>query len=140
RRARRAHRRGTRSGVAAARGAPPRAGRDDASRGKHDLLLRARRASRRPARGRALSPREPAPELDRAPRHARAGGEQPLVRVRISKTGRFLLGLLPGKADLVAMRRAPGRDLLAGLTVAIVALPLALAFGVASGLGATAGL
>ena len=34
----------------------------------------------------------------------------------------------------------PRRDLIAGLTVAIVALPLALAFGVASGLGATAGL
>ncbi|WP_331768345.1 SulP family inorganic anion transporter [Embleya sp. NBC_00896] len=38
------------------------------------------------------------------------------------------------------MRRAPGRDLVAGLTVAVVALPLALAFGVASGLGAQAGL
>jgi SulP family sulfate permease len=38
------------------------------------------------------------------------------------------------------MRRSAGRDLLAGLTVAIVALPLALAFGVASGLGAEAGL
>ncbi len=31
------------------------------------------------------------------------------------------------------------RDLLAGLTVAVVALPLALAFGVTSGLGAQAG-
>lgn len=48
--------------------------------------------------------------------------------------------LLPGRADLVAVRRQPGRDLLAGLTVAIVALPLALGFGVASGLGAAAGL
>jgi SulP family sulfate permease len=38
------------------------------------------------------------------------------------------------------MKRSAGRDLLAGLTVAIVALPLALAFGVASGLGAEAGL
>ncbi|WP_424643362.1 SulP family inorganic anion transporter [Embleya sp. AB8] len=38
------------------------------------------------------------------------------------------------------MRRAPGRDLVAGLTVAVVALPLALAFGVASGVGAQAGL
>ncbi|MFH9754581.1 MULTISPECIES: SulP family inorganic anion transporter [Streptomyces] len=38
------------------------------------------------------------------------------------------------------MARAPRRDLLAGLTVAIVALPLALGFGVASGLGAEAGL
>ena len=48
--------------------------------------------------------------------------------------------LLPAKADLDAARRNPRQDLLAGLTVAIIALPLALAFGVASGLGAQAGL
>lgn len=48
--------------------------------------------------------------------------------------------LLPTRADLVAMRRNPRHDLVAGLTVAIIALPLALAFGVASGLGAQAGL
>lgn len=51
-----------------------------------------------------------------------------------------LQGLLPSADDLVAMRRHPRQDLVAGLTVAIVALPLALAFGVASGLGAQAGL
>lgn len=38
------------------------------------------------------------------------------------------------------MGRSPRRDLPAGLTVAIVALPLALGFGVASGAGAEAGL
>lgn len=38
------------------------------------------------------------------------------------------------------MGRNSRQDLLAGITVAIVALPLALAFGVASGLGAQAGL
>ncbi|MEU3709816.1 SulP family inorganic anion transporter [Streptomyces catenulae] len=38
------------------------------------------------------------------------------------------------------MGRTPRRDLLAGLTVAVVALPLALGFGVSSGLGAEAGL
>ncbi|MEU1278078.1 SulP family inorganic anion transporter [Streptomyces sp. NPDC005805] len=48
--------------------------------------------------------------------------------------------LLPGRADLDAARRDPKRDLLAGLTVAVVALPLALGFGVSSGLGAEAGL
>ncbi|GAA3140076.1 SulP family inorganic anion transporter [Nonomuraea roseoviolacea] len=48
--------------------------------------------------------------------------------------------LLPGRADLVSMGRRPRRDLLAGLTVAIVALPLALGFGISSGLGAAAGL
>ncbi|MET8563505.1 SulP family inorganic anion transporter [Streptomyces flaveolus] len=51
-----------------------------------------------------------------------------------------LSGLLPGRSDLAEMRRDPRRDLLAGLTVAIVALPLALGFGVSSGLGAEAGL
>ncbi|MFS4091654.1 SulP family inorganic anion transporter [Streptomyces sp. AF1A] len=51
-----------------------------------------------------------------------------------------LVALLPGRADLADMRRDPRRDLLAGLTVAIVALPLALGFGVSSGLGAEAGL
>ncbi|MEU5939437.1 SulP family inorganic anion transporter [Micromonospora sp. NPDC047548] len=51
-----------------------------------------------------------------------------------------VLGLLPGPADWAAVHRSPRRDLLAGLTVAVVALPLALAFGVTSGLGAQAGL
>ena len=38
------------------------------------------------------------------------------------------------------MRRTWRGDLLAGVTVGIVALPLALAFGVTSGAGAEAGL
>ncbi|MEV8018065.1 SulP family inorganic anion transporter [Streptomyces sp. NPDC086554] len=61
-----------------------------------------------------------------------------------TSTGRALAAritsLLPGRADLADLRRDPRRDLLAGLTVAIVALPLALGFGVSSGLGAEAGL
>ncbi|WP_427889184.1 SulP family inorganic anion transporter [Kribbella sp. GL6] len=48
--------------------------------------------------------------------------------------------LLPARDDLAAMVRQPRRDLTAGLTVAIVALPLALGFGISSGLGAAAGL
>ncbi|MEU7963070.1 SulP family inorganic anion transporter [Streptomyces sp. NPDC049097] len=51
-----------------------------------------------------------------------------------------MVALLPGRTDLMELRRDPRRDLLAGLTVAIVALPLALGFGVSSGLGAEAGL
>ncbi|RMI41536.1 SulP family inorganic anion transporter [Streptomyces triticirhizae] len=51
-----------------------------------------------------------------------------------------LVRLLPGREDVAAMRRSPRDDLVAGLTVAVVALPLALGFGVASGLGAEAGL
>lgn len=50
------------------------------------------------------------------------------------------VALLPRPTDLRAMGRQPGRDVLAGVTVALVALPLALAFGISSGLGAGAGL
>ena len=53
---------------------------------------------------------------------------------------RHLTGLLPGPADLVPMRTSWKRDLIAGVTVGVVALPLALAFGVSSGMGAAAGL
>ncbi|WP_433673322.1 SulP family inorganic anion transporter [Nocardia sp. CA-136227] len=48
--------------------------------------------------------------------------------------------LLPNRADWLPAVRAPGADLLAGLVVALVALPLALGFGISSGLGAAAGL
>ncbi len=47
---------------------------------------------------------------------------------------------LPAGTDVAVMGRSPRRDRLAGLTVAVVALPLALGFGVSSGLGARAGL
>ncbi|EKX66257.1 SulP family inorganic anion transporter [Streptomyces ipomoeae] len=59
---------------------------------------------------------------------------------RTSRAWPRITSLLPARADLTEMRRDPRRDLLAGLTVAIVALPLALGFGVSSGLGAEAGL
>lgn len=51
-----------------------------------------------------------------------------------------LRSVLPTRADLASMRRQPRRDLLAGATVAVVALPLALGFGISSGLGAAAGI
>lgn len=47
---------------------------------------------------------------------------------------------MPPRSDWADVRRAPLGDLVAGSTVALVALPLALAFGVSSGLGAEAGL
>ncbi|MEN9955532.1 MAG: hypothetical protein RLY34_339 [Actinomycetota bacterium] len=50
------------------------------------------------------------------------------------------MNLMPTKADWRDAKRAPIKDLVAGITVAIVALPLALAFGIASGLGAEAGI
>lgn len=49
-------------------------------------------------------------------------------------------GLWPTREDYHGLRRSLGSDLLAGVTVAVVALPLALGFGAASGAGATAGL
>lgn len=58
----------------------------------------------------------------------------------LAGAGRRVRALLPARADFTAMKRSPRRDLLAGLTVAIVALPLALGFGVSSGLGPEAGL
>ncbi|MBN0048523.1 SulP family inorganic anion transporter [Streptomyces actuosus] len=58
----------------------------------------------------------------------------------ISRLTAPLVALLPTRRDLADVRRTPRQDLLAGLTVAMVALPLALGFGVSSGLGAEAGL
>ena len=59
---------------------------------------------------------------------------------RGSKYLRALRELLPQKSDYAAVRGSWRQDLLAGVTVGIVALPLALAFGVSSGVGAAAGL
>jgi SulP family sulfate permease len=48
--------------------------------------------------------------------------------------------LLPHRGDYAGLRQSWRRDLLAGVTVGVVALPLALAFGISSGVGADAGL
>ncbi|MGO2667591.1 MAG: SulP family inorganic anion transporter, partial [Microbacterium gubbeenense] len=48
--------------------------------------------------------------------------------------------LLPSVRDYRGIRSSWRADLVAGVTVGIVALPLALAFGVSSGAGAEAGL
>ena len=58
----------------------------------------------------------------------------------IGRNARSLVRLVPGRADLLELRDRPRTNLTAGVTVAVVALPLALGFGVASGLGAAAGL
>ena len=73
------------------------------------------------------------------PRHTR--GEQ-LASAWDAVSGHVisLKGLWPTPADYAQLPRTWRRDLMAGLTVGIVALPLALGFGVASGMGATAGL
>ncbi|WP_433511625.1 SulP family inorganic anion transporter [Nonomuraea sp. CA-143628] len=59
---------------------------------------------------------------------------------RISSGWARVRAVLPERRELAAIGRHPRRDLLAGLTVAIVALPLALGFGISSGMGAAAGL
>lgn len=53
---------------------------------------------------------------------------------------RTLPELLPHAADYTGLRKRWGTELLSGATVGVVALPLALGFGVASGAGATAGI
>lgn len=62
------------------------------------------------------------------------------MNATLARAWRHTRALLPQRADVDAMRRNPRRDVIAGVTVAFVALPLALAFGVASGAGAAAGL
>jgi SulP family sulfate permease len=54
--------------------------------------------------------------------------------------GARLRALLPRAADYSGFRRGWRADVVAGLTVAVVALPLALGFGITSGIGARAGL
>lgn len=54
--------------------------------------------------------------------------------------GRPITRLLARPSDYRGLGRTWRRDVLAGVTVGVVALPLALAFGVASGLGANVGL
>lgn len=52
----------------------------------------------------------------------------------------YLRPLLPQREDFDVARRHWQGDILAGVTVGIVALPLALAFGMSSGLGAAPGI
>ncbi len=53
---------------------------------------------------------------------------------------RSLSRLLPRRSDYGRARRSWKHDLIAGITVGIVALPLALGFGITTGLGASVGL
>jgi SulP family sulfate permease len=52
----------------------------------------------------------------------------------------YLSEFLPNRTDYKSAGTYWRRDLMAGITVGIVALPLALAFGITTGAGATAGL
>ena len=59
---------------------------------------------------------------------------------RVAGAVRSVAELMPRWSEWKPALRTPGADLLSGLIVALVALPLALGFGVSSGLGAAAGL
>jgi sulfate permease, SulP family len=67
-----------------------------------------------------------------------AAGAPAVARVRRALNG--LRELAPRRSDYAGLGRSWPRDLAAGVTVAVVALPLALAFGVATGVGAAPGL
>jgi SulP family sulfate permease len=58
----------------------------------------------------------------------------------IDAFARSMSRLVPHRSDYAGLSRSWRRDVLAGLTVGVVALPLALAFGISSGVGAAAGL
>lgn len=64
-------------------------------------------------------------------RSARVAAAQRVVGLR---------DLVPRPGDYRGIGRSWSKDLVAGVTVGVVALPLALGFGVASGMGAAAGL
>ncbi len=51
-----------------------------------------------------------------------------------------IVRLMPRRTDYAGLRSSWRTDLIAGITVGVVALPLALAFGITTGLGAQAGL
>jgi MFS superfamily sulfate permease-like transporter len=60
------------------------------------------------------------------------------VRGAARRLARSTGELLPNRSDYLGLSRTWRGDLFAGLTVGVVALPLALGFGVASGVGAAA--
>lgn len=68
----------------------------------------------------------------------------PGVATNVTAPGRGWVAVvrrfLPTAADYAGLRSSWRADVLAGVTVAVVALPLALAFGITAGLGAQAGM
>ncbi len=63
-----------------------------------------------------------------------------LARGRTKAPFARLLDLAPRASDYSGLRSSWKADVIAGLTVGVVAVPLALAFGITTGLGAAAGL
>ena len=56
------------------------------------------------------------------------------------RTAARIMTVTPRRVDYSRMLDAPRKNIVAGVTVGVVALPLALGFGITSGMGATAGL
>lgn len=79
-----------------------------------------------------------APEAAGKPQQGKA--QQGKAQLRTAGLKTALRKFLPSPRDYDGLRSSWRTDLLAGITVGIVALPLALAFGVSSGVGAEAGL
>lgn len=71
------------------------------------------------------------------PRRRSVPGDQPTAAQAAAAA---LRRLLPQRADYDGLSRTWRNDVVAGATVGVVALPLALAFGITTGLGADAGL
>ncbi|MEO8694483.1 MAG: SulP family inorganic anion transporter [Acidimicrobiales bacterium] len=69
-----------------------------------------------------------------------SGDPQPQVTRWLRAALASLIRLLPRRSDYAGLSRSWRGDIVAGLTVGVVALPLALAFGITTGLGAEAGL
>jgi SulP family sulfate permease len=69
-----------------------------------------------------------------------APNSTPSPQNSLGRAAQAVRDLLPRWSEWSSSLRAPGADLLAGLIVALVALPLALGFGISTGLGAAAGL
>lgn len=78
------------------------------------------------------------PEAAGKPQQGKA--QQGKAQLRTAGLKTALRKFLPSPRDYDGLRSSWRTDLLAGITVGIVALPLALAFGVSSGVGAEAGL
>ena len=75
-------------------------------------------------------------DVPRTTLRQQVGNARALVGRRVGA----LTDLLPSPSDYSGLKGTWSKDLIAGVTVGMVALPLALGFGVASGMGAAAGL
>src|SRR5690606_20551229 len=131
--------------VAAPGGPAPCRGGGQVPAGQHRHLHARRRLARHHARRRThLPPRIARPD-HRGPRLERAGTMSGPTPLAPRPTWRSALGhvaslTLPRRSDYTGLSRSWRGDLVAGVTVGVVALPLALGFGVASGVGPAAGL